>query len=113
MEHHYAAHKFVYLFFSLLNRFISYHPLPCVIDHSQGVYVWDVEGKQYFDFLSAYSALNQGHNHPKIVKALSEQAARCALTSRAFYNSQFPVFAKFVTELLGVRQLKLSYFLSL
>jgi ornithine--oxo-acid transaminase len=87
MEHHYAAH--------------NYHPLPVVIDHSQGVYVWDCEGKKYYDFLSAYSALNQGHNHPTIVRALSEQASKCALTSRAFYNSQFPLFAKYLTTLLG------------
>lgn len=87
MEAQYAAH--------------NYHPLPVVIDRSQGVYVWDVENKRYFDFLSAYSALNQGHNHPKIVKALADQASRCALTSRAFYNSTFPPYAKYVTELLG------------
>ena len=77
------------------------HRLPCVIDHSSGVFAWDVEGKRYYDFLSAYSALNQGHQHPKIVKALSDQASKCALTSRAFYNSIFPRYAKMLTETLG------------
>lgn len=87
MEATYAAH--------------NYHPLPCVIDHSDGVFVWDVEGKKYYDFLSAYSALNQGHNHPKIINAMCDQARKCALTSRAFYNSEFPRYAKFVTEYTG------------
>jgi ornithine--oxo-acid transaminase len=79
----------------------NYHPLPCVIDRSEGVYVWDADGKKYFDFLSAYSSLNQGHNHPKIVEALCNQARKCSLTSRAFYNSEFPRYAKFITEYTG------------
>ena len=65
----------------------NYHPLPVVLDRGEGVHVWDVEGKQYFDFLSAYSAVNQGHCHPRIVKAMQDQAAKLTLTSRAFYNS--------------------------
>ena len=65
----------------------NYHPLPVVLSRGEGVYVWDVEGKKYYDFLSAYSAVNQGHSHPKIVDALVNQAKKLALTSRAFYNS--------------------------
>ncbi len=65
----------------------NYHPLPVVLDRGQGVFVWDVEGKRYYDFLSAYSAVNQGHCHPRLVKAMQEQAAEITLTSRAFYNS--------------------------
>lgn len=76
----------------------NYHPLPVVLDRGEGVYVWDVEGKKYFDFLSAYSALNQGHCHPAIVGAMKEQAEKLTLTSRAFYNSVLGVFEKFVTE---------------
>lgn len=64
----------------------NYHPLPVVLAKGEGVYVWDVEGKQYFDFLSAYSAVNQGHCHPRIVKAMQDQAQTLTLTSRAFYN---------------------------
>lgn len=66
----------------------NYHPLPVVLDKGEGVFVWDVEGEKYYDFLSAYSAVNQGHSHPKIVDALVEQAKKLALTSRAFYNSK-------------------------
>ncbi len=66
----------------------NYHPLPVVLDKGEGVFVWDVEGKKYYDFLSAYSAVNQGHSHPKIVEALVNQAKTLALTSRAFYNSK-------------------------
>ena len=65
----------------------NYHPLPVVLNRGEGVYVWDVEGKKYYDFLSAYSAVNQGHCHPKIVGAMQEQAATLTLTSRAFYNN--------------------------
>jgi ornithine--oxo-acid transaminase len=79
----------------------NYHPIPVVIARGQGVNVWDPEGKQYYDFLSAYSAVNQGHCHPKIVQALMQQAQTCTLTSRAFYNDIFPRFAKFVTEYFG------------
>lgn len=79
----------------------NYHPLPVVLAKGEGVYVWDVEGKRYFDFLSAYSALNQGHGHPKIVNALVSQAQTLTLTSRAFYNDQLGVYEKFITQLFG------------
>ena len=79
----------------------NYHPLPVVLDRGEGVHVWDVEGKKYFDFLSAYSAVNQGHCHPHIVGALQKQSQRLTLTSRAFYNSNLGPFEKFMTELFG------------
>lgn len=79
----------------------NYHPLPVVLDKGEGVFVWDVEGKKYYDFLSAYSAVNQGHSHPKIVDALVNQAQKLALTSRAFYNSNLGEYEKKITELLG------------
>lgn len=79
----------------------NYHPLPVVLEKGEGVYVWDVEGKQYFDFLSAYSAVNQGHSHPKIVKALTEQSQKLSLTSRAFYNSNLGEYEKKITSLFG------------
>jgi ornithine--oxo-acid transaminase len=79
----------------------NYHPLPVVLTRGQGVYVWDVEGKQYFDFLSAYSAVNQGHCHPRIIKALIEQAHRLTLTSRAFYNDKLGPYAEFITRFFG------------
>ena len=79
----------------------NYHPLPVVLERGEGVYVWDVNGKQYFDFLSAYSAVNQGHCHPKIVKALVYQAQKLSLTSRAFYNDCLGEYEKFVTEYFG------------
>ncbi len=79
----------------------NYHPLPVVLSKGEGVYVWDVEGKKYFDFLSAYSAVNQGHGHPKILKALYAQAETLALTSRAFYNDALGEYEKFVTEYFG------------
>ena len=79
----------------------NYHPLPVVLEKGEGVYVWDVEGKKYFDFLSAYSAVNQGHSHPKIVDALIEQAQKLALTSRAFYNSKLGEYEKKITKLFG------------
>ncbi len=79
----------------------NYHPLPVVLSKGEGVYVWDSEGKRYYDFLSAYSAVNQGHCHPKIVKALTEQAGKLALTSRAFYNDVLGVYEKYVTEYFG------------
>ncbi len=77
----------------------NYHPLPVVLEKGEGVYVWDVEGKKYFDFLSAYSAVNQGHSHPKIVDALVNQAQKLALTSRAFYNSNLGEYEKRITSL--------------
>jgi ornithine--oxo-acid transaminase len=79
----------------------NYHPLPVVLEKGEGVFVWDVEGKKYFDFLSAYSALNQGHNHPRIVNALLEQVQKLSLTSRAFYNNCLGEFEQFITGLLG------------
>lgn len=79
----------------------NYHPLPVVLAKGEGVFVWDVEGKKYFDFLSAYSAVNQGHCHPKIVGAMMEQAKTLTLTSRAFYNDVLGVYEKFVTEYFG------------
>ncbi|KAL9127473.1 MAG: hypothetical protein Q9217_003655 [Psora testacea] len=86
-EHTHAAH--------------NYHPLPVVFSRASGVSVWDPEGKQYLDFLSAYGAVNQGHCHPELVKALTEQASRLTLSSRAFYNDVFPRFAEFVTQFFG------------
>ncbi len=79
----------------------NYHPLPVVLERGEGVHVWDVEGKKYFDFLSAYSAVNQGHSHPHIVEALTVQAQKLALTSRAFYNSSLGVYEKKITDLFG------------
>lgn len=79
----------------------NYHPLPVVLAKGKGPRVWDVEGKEYFDFLSAYSAVNQGHCHPKIVNALTEQAQKLTLTSRAFYNDALGVYEKYVTEYFG------------
>ena len=79
----------------------NYHPLPVVLDRGEGVFVWDVEGKKYYDFLSAYSAVNQGHCHPRIVGALKTQAEKLTLTSRAFYNSRLGEYEKYVTEYFG------------
>lgn len=79
----------------------NYHPLPVVLNKGEGVFVWDVEGKKYYDFLSAYSAVNQGHCHPKIVDAMVSQAQTLTLTSRAFYNDKLGVYEKFVTSYFG------------
>ncbi len=79
----------------------NYHPLPVVLEKGKGVRVWDVEGKEYFDFLSAYSAVNQGHCHPKIVKALTDQAEVLTLTSRAFYNNILGEYEEFITKYFG------------
>lgn len=79
----------------------NYHPIPVVLAKGRGVHVWDVEGKQYFDFLSAYSAVNQGHCHPRIVNALMEQAQQLTLTSRAFYNDQLGKYEQFITGYFG------------
>ncbi|KAJ3292148.1 ornithine aminotransferase [Rhizoclosmatium sp. JEL0117] len=87
MEHEYGAH--------------NYHPLPVVLAKGKGIYVWDPEGRCYMDFLSAYSAVNQGHAHPRIIQTLVEQAGTLALSSRAFHNSIFGQYAKFVTEFFG------------
>ena len=87
LENNYGAH--------------NYHPLPVVLEKGEGVYVWDVKGKKYYDFLSAYSAVNQGHCHPKIVETLTAQAQKLTLTSRAFYNDKLGVYEKFVTGYFG------------
>ena len=79
----------------------NYHPLPVVLERGEGIYVWDTDGKKYFDFLSAYSAVNQGHCHPKIVKAMTDQAQKLALTSRAFYNDVLGDWEEFVTRFFG------------
>ena len=79
----------------------NYHPLPVILERGEGAYVWDVEGKRYLDFLSAYSAVNQGHCHPKIVNALIEQAKKLTLTSRAFYNSELGHFEEYITKYFG------------
>ena len=79
----------------------NYHPLPVVLAKGKGAKVWDVEGKEYYDFLSAYSAVNQGHCHPKILKAMTDQAERLTLSSRAFYNDALGVWEKYVTEYFG------------
>ena len=86
-EDHYGAH--------------NYHPLPVVLERGEGVFVWDVDGKKYYDFLSAYSAVNQGHCHPKIVGAMVNQAQKLTLTSRAFYNDQLGVYEEYVTKYFG------------
>ncbi|WP_299670160.1 ornithine--oxo-acid transaminase [uncultured Polaribacter sp.] len=83
----------------------NYHPLPVVLSRGEGVHVWDVEGKQYYDFLSAYSAVNQGHCHPKIVDAMTNQAKTLSLTSRAFYNDVLGKYEKFATEYFGFDKL--------
>ncbi len=79
----------------------NYHPLPVVLARGEGVFVYDVEGKKYYDFLSSYSAVNQGHCHPRIINALTEQAKKLTLTSRAFYNDQLGVYEKYLTEFFG------------
>ncbi len=91
MEDRYGAH--------------NYHPLPVVLHKGDGVFVWDAEGKKYYDFLSAYSAVNQGHCHPKIVYALTEQAHKLTLTSRAFHNDRLGVYLKKATEYFGMDRL--------
>ncbi|KAJ3191358.1 ornithine aminotransferase [Irineochytrium annulatum] len=87
LEHKYGAH--------------NYHPLPVVFSRAEGAHVWDPEGNRYLDFLSAYSAVNQGHAHPKIIQALVDQASKLALSSRAFYNDVFGRYAKYITEYFG------------
>ena len=79
----------------------NYHPLPVVLERGQGVHVWDVSGRRYLDFLSAYSAVNQGHAHPKILAALQTQASKLSLTSRAFHNNVLGEYARFITEYFG------------
>lgn len=87
LEHEYGAH--------------NYHPLPVVLSRGEGVHLWDVEGKRYYDFLSAYSAVNQGHCHPRIINALQAQAGKLTLTSRAFHNDVLGIYEKYITELFG------------
>src|SRR5215204_292278 len=79
----------------------NYHPLPVVLNKGEGVFLWDVEGKRYYDFLSGYSAVNQGHCHPKIVAALIEQAGKLTLTSRAFHSDLLGEYARYMTKLFG------------
>ena len=79
----------------------NYHPIPVVLSKGQGVFVWDVDGKKYYDFLSGYSAVNQGHCHPKIVQAFIEQSQKLTLTSRAFHSDQLGEYAKFITNYFG------------
>ena len=79
----------------------NYHPLPVVLNRGEGVYLWDVADKKYFDFLSGYSAVNQGHCHPRIIEALTQQASKLTLTSRAFYNDQLGEYEKFITDYFG------------
>jgi ornithine--oxo-acid transaminase len=90
-------------FIDLENQFgaHNYRPLPVVLKKGKGVFVWDVDGKKYYDFLSAYSAVNQGHCHPKIIQSLTEQAQKLTLTSRAFHSEQLALFSKFITEYFG------------
>jgi ornithine--oxo-acid transaminase len=90
-------------FIELENQFSAhnYHPLPVILSRGQGVYVWDVDGKKYYDFLSGYSALNQGHCHPKIVASLIHQSQRLTLTSRAFHNDRFAEYARLITRYFG------------
>lgn len=83
----------------------NYHPLPVVLDSGKGVFVWDVEGKRYYDFLSAYSAVNQGHCHPRLVAAMQDQAGKLTLTSRAFYSSLLGEYQKFVCEFFGYQKM--------
>ena len=79
----------------------NYHPLPVVLERGEGPFVWDVEGQRYYDFLSAYSAVNQGHCHPRIIKALTQQAQKLTLTSRAFHSASLGAFEKYITDLFG------------
>ncbi|MCP9754451.1 ornithine--oxo-acid transaminase [Lacihabitans sp. CCS-44] len=79
----------------------NYHPLPVVLERGEGPFVWDVEGKRYYDFLSAYSAVNQGHCHPRIINALTQQAQKLTLTSRAFHSASLGIFEKYITDLFG------------
>ncbi len=83
----------------------NYHPLPVVLERGEGVFVWDVEGERYYDFLSAYSAVNQGHCHPRIIDALTEQARKLTLTSRAFYNDLLGEYEQYMTSLFGYDKL--------
>ena len=94
-------------FIQLEDRFgaHNYHPLPVVLSRGEGVFVFDTEGKQYFDFLSAYSAVNQGHCHPRIINALTQQASRLTLSSRAFFNDQLGPYEEFMHSIFGYDKL--------
>ena len=83
----------------------NYHPIPVVLHRGEGVYVWDVDGNRYYDFLSAYSAVNQGHCHPRIVQAMIDQVSKLTLTSRAFHNDILGEYEQFMTELFGYDKL--------
>lgn len=98
-----SQHRDAQYYMDLENKYgaHNYHPLPVVLQRGERVYLWDVEGKKYFDFLSAYSAVNQGHVHPRIVQAMVEQAQKLTLTSRAFYNDQLGPYEKYITEYFG------------
>lgn len=98
-----AAHSATQHFLELEERFgaNNYHPLPVVLNRGEGVFLWDVEGKRYFDFLSGYSAVNQGHCHPRIIKALVDQASKLTLTSRAFHSDMLGRYAEFITRFFG------------
>ena len=87
LEEHFGAH--------------NYHPLPVVLSKGEGVFLYDVEGQRYFDFLSAYSAVNQGHCHPRIIETLIQQAKELTLTSRAFYSDQLGIYEKYITNYFG------------
>jgi ornithine--oxo-acid transaminase len=99
----FATIKLNMLFSNIILKILTnyYHPLPVVLNKGEGAFVWDVEGKKYFDFLSAYSAVNQGHCHPKIIDALVEQAKTLTLTSRAFYSDKLGPYEKYITEFFG------------
>lgn len=94
-----------YINLELENGAHDYHPIPVVLERGEGVFLWDVEGKKYFDFLSAYSAVNQGHCHPRIVNALKEQASKLTLTSRAFHNNKLGHYMEYVTKYFGFERL--------
>ncbi|GJN23943.1 hypothetical protein PR202_gb11641 [Eleusine coracana subsp. coracana] len=103
MERDCSAHKYVaFLRASLVSSLLPpYHPIPMVFSQGEGAHIVDPEGNKYIDFLSAYSAVNQGHCHPKVLRALIEQAQRLTLSSRAFYNDKFPIFAEYLTSMFG------------
>ncbi|MHB1922620.1 MAG: aminotransferase class III-fold pyridoxal phosphate-dependent enzyme, partial [Chitinophagaceae bacterium] len=79
----------------------NYHPLPVVLNRGEGVFLWDIDGRRYYDFLSGYSAVNQGHCHPKIINSLISQAQKLTLTSRAFHNDLMGEYCRYITELFG------------
>src|SRR3954453_5987101 len=98
-----GIHHDTQYYLDLENRYSAhnYHPLPVVLNRGEGGFLWDVEGKRYFDFLSGYSAVNQGHCHPRIIATLIEQAQKLTLTSRAFHNDALGEYSHYITKLLG------------